>query len=120
MITQVRRNKARKKIHRKIRKKLYGTAARPRLNIFRSIKHVYVQIIDDRGGCTLSAANSTEKDFPLKGGGNVAAAREAGKLIAERASEKGITQVAFDRAGYRYHGRVKALADAARKAGLKF
>ena len=120
MITQVRRNEARKKIHRKIRKKLYGTAARPRLNIFRSIKHVYVQIIDDRSGCTLAAASSAEKDFPLKGGGNIAAAREAGKLIAGRAMEKGITQVAFDRAGYRYHGRVKALADTAREVGLKF
>ena len=120
MITQVRRNEARRKIHRKIRKKIKGTVAQPRLNVFRSLKHVYVQVIDDSRGCTLAAASSAEKDFPLKGGGNIAAAREAGKLIAGRAKEKGITQVAFDRAGYRYHGRVKALADAAREAGLKF
>ncbi len=120
MFTQVRRNEARKKIHRKIRKKIGGTVARPRLNVFRSLKHVYVQVIDDSRGCTLTAASSAEKGFPLKGGGNIVAAREAGKLIAGRAIEKGITQVAFDRAGYRYHGRVKALADAAREAGLKF
>ncbi len=120
MITQVARNKARQKIHERIRQKLRGNPARPRLNVFRSLKHMYAQIIDDREGVTLVSANSAEKGFTLSGGGNLAAAKEVGKLIAKRAQEKGIHQVAMDRGGYRYHGRIKALADAAREAGLKF
>ena len=120
MFTPIARNKVRKRVHARIRKLLAGTGERPRLNVFRSLKHVYAQVIDDARGGTLAAASSVDKDFPLRGGGNVAAAREVGKLIAQRALEKGIRQVAFDRGGYRYHGRVKALADAAREAGLQF
>ncbi|MBI2818215.1 MAG: 50S ribosomal protein L18 [Acidobacteria bacterium] len=120
MITQTARNVSRQKIHQRIRQRLRGSQARPRLNVFRSLKNIYVQVIDDRRGVTLAAASSAEKGFPLAGGGNIAAAKEVGKLIAKRALEKGIQQVAMDRGGYRYHGRVKALADAAREAGLKF
>ena len=120
MNTQVARNVSRQKIHRRIRKKVRGTAAQPRLNIFRSLKHIYAQVIDDSRGTTLAAASSTDKDFPLAGGGNLAGAHEVGKLIAARALEKGIQQVTMDRGGYRYHGRIKALADSAREAGLKF
>lgn len=120
MNTQVARNVARQKIHRRIRKKVRGTAEQPRLNVFRSLKHIYAQVIDDSRGVTLAAASSDDKDFPLAGGGNLAAAREVGKFIATRALEKGVRQVAMDRGGYRYHGRIKALADAAREAGLKF
>ena len=120
MITQTARNESRQKIHERIRQKLSGSAERPRLNVFRSLKHIYVQVIDDRRGVTLVAASSAEKTFPIKGGGNIAAAKEVGKLVATRAKEKGIELVAMDRGGYRYHGRVKALADAAREAGLKF
>ena len=97
-----------------------GTTARPRLSIFRSVKNIYAQIIDDTTGKTLVAASSVEKVVSLKHGGNQKAAVEIGKAIATKAVAKGITQVAFDRNGYRYHGRVKALADAAREAGLKF
>ena len=120
MITPNARNRGRQRIHTRIRKKLQGTAERPRLNVFRSLKHIYAQIIDDTRGNTLAAAGSVAKDSSLGGGGNQTAARAVGKLIAERALEKGIRQVAFDRGGYRYHGRVKALADAAREAGLQF
>jgi large subunit ribosomal protein L18 len=120
MITQVGRNESRQKIHQRIRHRLSGSAERPRLNVFRSLKHIYVQVIDDRRGVTLVSANSAEKSFPIKGGGNIAAAKEVGKLVATRAKEKGIELVAMDRGGYRYHGRVKALAEAARAAGLKF
>ncbi|SRR5579884_2145387 len=120
MITPVARNEARQKVHSRIRRKLRGVPERPRLNVFRSLKHIYVQIIEDRRGVTLAAASSAEKGFPMASGGNVAAAKEVGKLIAKRALEKGIQQVAMDRGGYRYHGRIKALADAAREAGLKF
>ena len=120
MFTPIARNKVRKRVHERIRKLLAGTGERPRLNVFRSLQHVYAQVIDDTRGSTLVAASSLDKDFPLRGGGNVAAAREVGKLIAQRSIEKGIRQVAFDRGGYRYHGRVKALADAAREAGLQF
>ncbi len=120
MITQVARNDARQKIHRRIRRKVRGSEERPRLNVFRSLKHIYAQVIDDRRGMTVAAASSADKSFPLKTGGNIAAAKEVGKLIATRAREKGIELVAMDRGGYRYHGRIKALADAAREAGLKF
>ncbi|MCL2645650.1 MAG: 50S ribosomal protein L18 [Phycisphaerales bacterium] len=99
-----------------------GTTERPRLSIFRSVKNIYAQVIDDTTGKTLVAASSLEKDVrgTMKHGGNKGAAAEIGKTIAAKAIAKGVTQVAFDRNGYRYHGRVKALADAARKAGLKF
>ena len=120
MNTQVARNASRQKIHKRIRKKVHGTADRPRLNVFRSLQHIYVQVIDDRRGVTLVAASSADKDSALKSGGNLEGARAVGKLIATRAIEKGIQQVTMDRGGYRYHGRIKALADAAREAGLKF
>ncbi len=103
-----------------------GTAERPRLNVYRSVSHIYAQVIDDTKGATIVAsAASVEKGKGMKGdkrptGGNVASAKEIGKLIAERAKEKGIKKVVFDRGGYLYHGRVKALADAAREAGLEF
>jgi large subunit ribosomal protein L18 len=119
MIRKTSKNEIRERIHTRIRKKLRGTSERPRLAIFRSVAHIYAQVIDDSKGSTLVAANSMEKS-ELKTGGNVAAAKEIGKRIAERAKEKGIAKVVFDRGGYLYHGRVKALADAAREAGLEF
>jgi large subunit ribosomal protein L18 len=110
----------RDRIHTRIRAKVSGTAERPRLSVFRSIKHITVQVIDDASGHTLVAASSTETKKGLTGGGNVEGAKVIGKLIAERAQEKGIKKVVFDRGGFLYHGRVKALADAAREAGLEF
>ena len=112
----------RARLHDRIRKKLRGTSARPRLAVFRSGAHIYAQVIDDDAGSTLCAACSLDKDLKakLKSGGNVAAAKEVGGLIASRAKEKGIAAVVFDRGGFQYHGRIKALADAAREAGLKF
>ena len=112
----------RQRLHDRIRKKLRGTPARPRLAVFRSGAHIYAQVVDDDAGRTLCAAGSLDKDVKakLKGGGNVAAAKEVGGLIASRAKEKGIDAVVFDRGGFKYHGRIKALADAARAAGLKF
>jgi large subunit ribosomal protein L18 len=109
----------RRRIHVRIRERVKGSAGRPRLAIFRSVKHIYAQIIDDHAGRTLVAASSAEKSATASGG-NVAGATEIGKLVAERAKASGITQVVFDRGGYLYHGRVKALAEAARKAGLEF
>jgi large subunit ribosomal protein L18 len=108
--------------HRRIRKKIFGTPERPRLAVYRSEKHIYAQIIDDTVGRTLVAASTVEKDIKerVKKTWNVAAAKEVGKIIAERALAKGITTVVFDRGGFKYHGRIKALADAAREAGLKF
>jgi large subunit ribosomal protein L18 len=97
-----------------------GSTERPRLNVFRSVKHIYAQIIDDTTGKTLVSANSDQKDINLKHGGNKAAATAVGKALAGKAIAKGISQVAFDRGGYQYHGRIKALADAAREGGLKF
>ncbi|MBI1956645.1 MAG: 50S ribosomal protein L18 [Acidobacteria bacterium] len=120
MIQKPVRNQARKRIHLRIRKKIQGTPERPRLNIYRSLQHIYTQVIDDTRGCTLVAASSLEKGFPGAAGGNLTGAREVGKLIAQRALAKGIPKVAFDRGGYRYHGRIKALAEAAREAGLQF
>ena len=116
MITQTKRNEIRKRIHARIREKLSGTAERPRLNVYRSLNHIYAQVIDDRQGVTLASASTVK----MKNGGNVAAAREIGKTVAEAAVAKGIKRVVFDRGGYLYHGRVKALADAAREAGLEF
>jgi large subunit ribosomal protein L18 len=123
MIHQTQKNVIRVRIHKRIRNKLRGTAERPRLAIYRSVAHIYAQVIDDNGGTTLVSASSVDKGArggPSGSGGNVAAAKTIGKLVAERAREKGIKQVVFDRGGYRYHGRVKALADAARAAGLEF
>lgn len=118
MIGKIDRNVIRQRIHKRIRRRVRGTAERPRLAVFRSLNHIYGQIIDDTQAITLVAASSVE----TKGakGGNVASAEQIGKLIAERALAKGIKQVVFDRGGYLYHGRVKAFADAARKAGLEF
>lgn len=118
MVKKVNRDEVRRRIHTRIRKKLSGTAERPRLAVFRSIKHIYAQVIDDRSGTTLVSASTAEKGAP--NGGNVAGASAIGKLVAERAKEKGISAVVFDRGGFLYHGRVKALADAARESGLKF
>ncbi len=112
------KSQARKRIHLRIRKKVTGTGERPRLAVFRSAKHIYVQAIDDVLGKTIVSASSREKDSGA--GGNAKAAAEIGKRIAERCREKDIDSVVFDRGGFRYHGRVKALADAAREAGLKF
>jgi large subunit ribosomal protein L18 len=118
MITQNKRNAIRQRIHARIRQKLSGTAERPRLNVYRSLNHIYVQVIDDQKGETLVAASTL--GLKLKTGGNVAAAKEIGKAIAERAVEKGIKKVVFDRGGFLYHGRIKAVAEAAREAGLEF
>jgi large subunit ribosomal protein L18 len=118
MITQNKRNAIRQRIHERIRRKLAGTGARPRLNVYRSLGHIYAQVIDDQKGETLVSASTLT--LKLKTGGNVAAAKEIGKAVAEKAIEKGIKQVVFDRGGYLYHGRVKALADAARTTGLEF
>ena len=112
------KNEIRLRIHKRIRHKLQGTGERPRLAVFRSLGHIYAQIIDDSKGHTVVAASSNEKGGV--DGGNVAGAKAIGKLVAERAKEKGIKAVVFDRGGYLYHGRVKALADAARAAGLEF
>jgi large subunit ribosomal protein L18 len=105
-------------IHSRIRRKVKGNTERPRLAIYRSLNHIYAQVIDDRLGQTLVSASSTEKDLRTGTGGNLDAARRVGQAIAERAVAKGIEQVVFDRGGYLYHGRVKALTDAARAAGL--
>ena len=110
----------RKRVHKRIRRKVAGNTARPRLAVFRSVKHIYAQVIDDSVGHTLAAASSNEKSDGIKSGGNVAGAKAVGKLLAERAKEKGVKSVVFDRGGYLYHGRVKALADAAREGGLVF
>jgi ribosomal protein L18, bacterial type len=120
MIRKTAKNEIRIRIHRRIRQKVKGTAERPRLAVFRSLKHIYAQVIDDRQGRTLVAASSNEKSFGAGSGGNIEGARQVGKLVAERAQQKGIKKVVFDRGGYLYHGRVKALADAAREAGLEF
>jgi large subunit ribosomal protein L18 len=122
MLTLYSKNVTRSRVHERIRKSLTGSSERPRLNIYRSLNHIYAQLINDGTGQTIVFASSSEgmKADKKKTGGNVAAAKEVGKRIAERAKEKGITKVVFDRGGYLYHGRVKALADAAREAGLQF
>ncbi len=121
MITQISKNDTRQRVHERIRKKMLGTAERPRLSVYRSLNHIYAQLIDDLKGATLVAAGSTEGGKGGKrSGGNVASAKEIGKQLAQRAKEKGITKVVFDRGGYLFHGRVKALAEAAREAGLQF
>jgi len=116
------KREARIRRHRRIRKKVFGTPERPRLSVYGSLKHMYAQIIDDMKGHTLVAASTLDKEIrgEIKHGGNVEAAKRVGQLIAKRAVEKGIKKVVFDRGGFRYHGRIKALADAAREAGLEF
>jgi len=108
----------REAIHRRIRRKVRGSGERPRLAVYRSLNHIYAQVVDDLNGQTIVSASTTEKDLRGTTGGNVEAARRIGKAIAERALEKGISSVVFDRGGYLYHGRIKALTDAAREAGL--
>lgn len=122
MISKIDKNQARLKRHLRVRKKITGTQERPRLNVFRSSKHIYAQIIDDATGVTLVSASTIDKELSeaVKNGGNVEAAKKVGELIAKRAKENGINNVVFDRGGYLYHGRVKALADAAREEGLEF
>jgi large subunit ribosomal protein L18 len=116
---QINKKEIRVRIHKRIRKKVSGSPERPRLAVFRSLRHIYAQIIDDRAGRTLAAASSDEKGAEFDGG-NIAGAKEVGRRIAERAKTAGINTVVFDRGGYLYHGRVKALADAAREGGLEF
>lgn len=115
-------NEARLRRHKRIRKTVSGSAQRPRLSVFRSLKHIYAQIINDSEGKTLVSASSLDKELKglAKTGGNLEAAKLVGSLVAKRAMESGIKKVAFDRGGYFYHGRVKAVADAAREAGLEF
>ncbi|MGN0538842.1 MAG: 50S ribosomal protein L18 [Candidatus Fimenecus sp.] len=119
MVSRPDTKKARLKRHKRVRAKITGTAQCPRLNVFRSLQHIYAQLIDDVAGVTLVSASSTEKDF-TNYGGNKDAAKEVGKLLAERAKEKNITDVVFDRGGYVYQGRVAALAEGAREGGLNF
>jgi len=114
------RHDVRTAVHNRIRSKIHGSAERPRLAVFRSLNHIYAQVIDDSTGSTLVSAATTESSLRGRSGGNIAAAKEIGKLIAERAKEKGIGKVVFDRGGYIYHGRIKGLAEAAREAGLEF
>ncbi|SMO79610.1 50S ribosomal protein L18 [Melghirimyces algeriensis] len=122
MIQKADRNKSRKRRHFRVRKKIVGTPERPRLNVFRSSKNMYVQVIDDLNGHTLVSASTLDNELKELGiyGGNVEAARKVGELIAKRANEKGIQKVVFDRGGYLYHGRIKALAEGAREGGLNF
>jgi len=120
MINKLSRNKARQKRHLRIRQTLVGTEARPRLNVFRSNTNIYAQVIDDKSGNTLCSASSLDKELKLTNGSNIEAAKAVGALIAKKALAAKIETVVFDRGGYLYHGRVKALAEAAREAGLKF
>lgn len=116
------RAQIRARVHSRIRRQVSGTSARPRLAVFRSNKHIYVQLIDDVGGCTLASASTADAEVRggVGSGGNVEAAKAVGKLIAERARDKGLEGVVFDRGGFIYQGRVRALAESAREAGLKF
>ncbi len=119
MVKNINRKAQRAKRQKRVRSKISGTASRPRLNVFRSAKHIYAQLIDDVAGVTLASASSMDKGFDVYGG-NIDGARKVGEAIASKAKEKGIEEVVFDRAGYLYHGRVAALADGARDGGLKF
>lgn len=119
MVNKADKNVARLNRHTRVRGKISGTAQRPRLNVFRSSKNIYAQLIDDVNGVTLAAASSLEKGFEGQGG-NKEAARKVGEMIAKKAADKGITEAVFDRGGYLYHGRVKELAEGAREGGLKF
>jgi large subunit ribosomal protein L18 len=120
MIKKESRNELRKKRHIRIRKKIIGTSEIPRLSVFRSNKHISAQIIDDTKGITLVSASSLEKDLKLKSGGNIETSKKVGEALAKKALKANITKVVFDRGGYLYHGRVKALAEAARANGLEF
>jgi large subunit ribosomal protein L18 len=122
MVPEISKNKTRRRIHQRLRQRMQGSSERPRLNVYRSLNHIYAQVIDDASGKTLAAASTTQgkKKDAKRTGGNVASAKEVGKTIAQRAQEKGVKKVVFDRGGYLYHGRIKALADAAREAGLEF
>ncbi|GAA0434461.1 50S ribosomal protein L18 [Lentibacillus halophilus] len=120
MITKPDKNDLRKKRHARVRKKVFGTQERPRLNVYRSNKHIYAQLIDDMAGVTVASASTMDNELNLEATGNVEAAEETGKLVAKRAQDKGYGSVVFDRGGYIYHGRVKALAEAAREFGLEF
>ncbi|GAA0381058.1 50S ribosomal protein L18 [Bacillus horti] len=122
MINKGDKNKVRKKRHARVRRTITGTAERPRLNVFRSSKHIYAQLIDDVAGQTIVSASTQDKELAgsIGNGGNVEAAQKVGQLVAKRAVDKGYQSIVFDRGGYLYHGRVKALADAAREAGLQF
>jgi large subunit ribosomal protein L18 len=125
MIPQISKDNVRRRVHTRIRKKLEGSDERPRLNVYRSLNHIYAQVIDDGKGVTIVSASTASgrkeaKQGKKRTGGNLASAKEIGKLIAQRAQEKGVKQVVFDRGGYLYHGRIKALAEAAREAGLEF
>jgi large subunit ribosomal protein L18 len=120
MITKLDKNATRKKRHARVRAKLSGTSARPRLNVFRSNQHIYAQVIDDMSGVTLASASTLDKELTLESTSNLEAAQKVGELVAKRAVEKGISSVIFDRGGYLYHGRIQALADAARENGLQF
>lgn len=120
MIKKVSKNEVRKRRHLRVRKKIVGTSERPRLCVFRSSKQIYAQLIDDSTGTTLAAASSLEKAAETANGGNIEAAKAVGRLIGERALARQIESVVFDRSGYVYHGRVAAVAEAAREAGLKF
>lgn len=120
MIKKVSRNEARGARHARVRAKINGTKDIPRLNVFRSARHIVAQIIDDEQGNTLVSASSLDKDLKLTNGGNVEAATKVGEALAKKAKKAGISKVVFDRGGYKYHGRVKALADAARENGLEF
>jgi large subunit ribosomal protein L18 len=121
-VRNISRSAHRQRIHRRVRQKVAGTPERPRLAVYRSLNHIYAQVIDDGAGKTLVSASSIDKETrtQTKGGGNIATAKVIGKIIADRAKAAGISQVVFDRGGYKYHGRVEALAQAAREAGLKF
>jgi large subunit ribosomal protein L18 len=120
MSTTQKKMQLRKRRHHRVRKKVFGEAARPRLSVFRSARHITAQVIDDRSGRTLAAASTVEKDLRSANGGNKDAATKVGRLVAERAKAAGVDKVVFDRGGFGYHGRVAALADAAREAGLEF
>ena len=116
------KEEARYRRHRRTRKKIYGTSERPRLNVFKSLSHIYAQIIDDSSNSTIASAATVNKELKVKSGkgGNIEAAKKIGALVAKKALDKGIKKVTFDKGGYIYHGRIKALADAAREAGLEF
>jgi len=118
MYTPPNRREIRRRVHERVRRRVAGTPERPRLAVFRSLKHIYAQVIDDQAGKTLASASTQDKDLGLKYGGNIDAAVKVGGLVAERAKKAGVETVVFDRGGHRYHGRVKALAEAVREAGL--
>jgi len=120
MIKKESRNEMRQAKHARVREKVFGTAEAPRLNVFRSNNNIFAQIIDDEKGITLVSASSIDKELKLENGGNVEAATKVGELLAKRAKKAKITKVVFDRGGYLYHGRVEALANAARENGLEF